>query len=406
MFSVAYKAADGSPTLSASNIGDMINYDPRLPPSVQLALDYAAPELVIDSEATPSMDMFSLGLLIISLYTFPHNSPLQTHNSVSTYRRLLTSPSTVPNQTNQFLSTRPLPKGLAETLLPRLLTRRPANRLSAREFQESPYFDNMLVSTIRFLDNFPAKTPGEKNNFLRGLVKVLNQFPRTVLEKKMLPTLVEEMKDRDILPLILPNIFGIVERTSGRVFSEKVLPKLKAIFFPHDYQAADAKKKEPSAAEKGQSLQSGLSVILDNMAMIIENTSAKEFKDDALPLIHLALDSSNHSLQDKALRALPVILPALDFPTLKNELFPVIATVFSKTTSLGIKIRGLEAFFVLLGGEPEGSADGLDGFAGNGNAAKKVKGPTLDKYTVQEKLVPLLKAIKTKEPAVMVSRWP
>lgn len=381
----------------------MLNHDPRLPSSVQLNLDYAAPEFVMDSEASPSMDLFSLGLLIISLYTHPHSSPIQTHNSVSTYRRLLSSPSTVPNASNQFLSTRPLPKGLAETLLPRLLTRRPANRLTAREFQESPYFDNMMVSTIRFLDNFPAKTPGEKSSFLRGLVKVLSQFPRSVLEKKMLPMLVEELKDKEMLPLILPNIFGIVERTSGRTFSEKVLPRLKTIFFPHGQQTAEQKTKSLPGTEKDQNLQSGLSVILDNMQLVIDNTSAREFKEDILPLIHLALESANHSLQDKSLRSLSIFLPALDFPTLKNELFPVISTVFSKTTSLGIKIRGLEAFCVVLGGEVEGGSDGLDGMSGDGSAKKKGTGPTLDKYTVQEKMVPLLRGIKTREPAVMVS---
>src|SRR5690606_31658199 len=121
LFTVPYNASEGSASVPASWVGDMLNNDPRLPSSVQLNLDFAAPEFVMDSEATPSMDLFSLGLLIISLYTHPHSSPIQTHNSVSTYRRLLSSPSTVPNASNQFLSTRPLPKGLAETLLPRLL---------------------------------------------------------------------------------------------------------------------------------------------------------------------------------------------------------------------------------------------------------------------------------------------
>lgn len=88
---------------------------------------------------------------------------------------------------------------------------------------------------------------------------------------------------------------------------------------------------------------------------------------------------------------------------MKNELFPVIATVFSKTSSMGIKIRGLEAFKTLCGGNSPDAATGDDL---NGVSAPKAKNHNpviLDKYTIQEKVVPLLKAIKTKEPAVMVS---
>jgi SCY1-like protein 2 len=106
---------------------------------------------------------------------------------------------------------------------------------------------------------------------------------------------------------------------------------------------------------------------------------------------------------DAALQTLSVILATLDFSTIKNEVFPVIAHVFSKTSSLGIKIRGLEALKVLCGGgpEPEGADDDFTGL--NGSKKPKTNSVILDKYTIQERVVPLLKAIKTKEPAVMTA---
>lgn len=387
----------GASSVKPLSVQDMTHYDPRLPAIVQLNFDYSSPDLIMDSDLNPSMDMFSLGLLIIALYNFPHTSPIQSHNSTSSFKRALSSPTTTPNRNNNFLlsGSRSLPRNLGDAILAQLITRRPANRLTARAFQESPYFDNILVSTIRFLDGFAGKTPVEKASFLRGLPNVLSQFPKSVMEKKMLPQLVEELKDREALALVLPNIFGIVERTSGRMLSEKVLPKLKIIFFPHGHPKDDPKNKHPpTSAEKDSGLQSGLSVILDYMKMIVDNISAREFKEEMLPLIHLAMESSNYTLQDKALRSLSTFLPALDFPTLKNELFPVIVSVFTKTSSLKIKVRGLEAFKILLAGDQ--SVDDLNG------STKKPKTVTLDKYSVQEKLVPLLKAIKTKEPAVMV----
>ena len=122
--------------------------------------------------------------------------------------------------------------------------------------------------------------------------------------------------------------------------------------------------------------------------------------------MYLGLESSTNGIVDLALRRLPIILGQLDYATITNELFPVIASIFKKTSSMGIKIRGLEALRILCGNNTDkhlSVSKGSDGLNmalsedhGNG-------GSILDKYTVQEKVTPLLKAIKTKEPTVMVS---
>jgi SCY1-like protein 2 len=126
---------------------------------------------------------------------------------------------------------------------------------------------------------------------------------------------------------------------------------------------------------------------------------------DILPIINHALESPTHSLVDAALRTLPIMLPILDFSTTKNELFPIIANVFAKTSSMGIKIRGLEALKTLCGGgsdeQDTTQSDGLTGIVEQ-SKPKSSNVSILDKYTIQEKVVPLLKGIKTKEPAVMV----
>ncbi|KAI0096367.1 kinase-like domain-containing protein [Nemania sp. FL0031] len=378
------------------SLSEALNLDTRLPRYVQINLDYTSPDFVLDNNLTTSADMFSLGLLCIALYNAPHRSPIETGGSISAYRRIFTSSSTLPSSGNDFLSKRPLPRDLASHVLPRLITRRPAQRMTAREFQESQYFDNILVSTIRFLDAFPAKTPGEKSSFMRGLNKVLPSFPKSVMEKKVLPALLEELKDKELLSLILQNVFKIMSLlpSSQRAFGDKVRPKLKEIFVDNAKQAQ----------EKDTARDAGLMVVLENTNLIAENSSGKEFKDDVLPILLAAIESPTPSLVDAALRGLPKILPILDFSTIKNELFPVIAAVFSKTNSLAIKVRGCRAFVVLCGGTNEASSgdDGLDGFAPD-NKRKTSSSSALDKYTMQEKIVPLIKAIKTKEPAVMMA---
>ncbi|KAF2189580.1 protein kinase domain-containing protein ppk32 [Zopfia rhizophila CBS 207.26] len=384
------------------SLSEVLNYDARLPRHVQLNLDYTSPDFVMDGNVTPAADMFSLGMLILALYNSPHRSPLEFNGSQSSYKRAFSTSSSVPTKSNNFMCSQSLPRHVMNGLLDRLITRRPAQRLDAREFQQAQYFDNILVSTIRFLDSLPAKTPNEKSQFMRGLPRILNQFPKSVLEKKVLPALLEETKDRELLALVLQNVFKIISMlpTGKRAFTEKAIPKLRETFL------TVAAAGKGTAQDRDSLKEAGLMVLLENMSIAAENSSGKEFKDDILPIIHYALESPTHSLVDASLRTLPVVLPVLDFSTIKNELFPVIATVFAKTSSMGIKIRGLEALKTLCGG---GSADS-DGFSGDGLSGvveqpkpKSSNVSILDKYTIQEKVVPLLRGIKTKEPAVMMA---
>jgi SCY1-like protein 2 len=255
------------------NLSEALNIDPRLPRSVQINLDYCSPDFVLDSNLNIAADMFSLGLLIIALYNSPHASPLQANSSISSYKRLFSSPSTIPGPNNSFLCSRPLPKELNSEVLPRLITRRPAQRMTAKEFQQSSYFNNVLISTIRFLEELPAKTAREKAQFMRGLTQVLSSFPNKLLERKLLPALLEEMKDRELLSLILQNVFKIINMLpkGRRPFTEKIIPRLREIFLP------PANSKGP--LERDPAKESGLMVLLEHITQVANNCSGKEFKD-------------------------------------------------------------------------------------------------------------------------------
>lgn len=260
------------------SLSEVLNYDARLPRHVQLNLDYTSPDLVMDGNLTVATDMFSLGLLILALYNSPHRSPLEFNGSQSAYKRAFSSSSSVPNKTNNFMCSQPLPKEVINGVLDRLITRRPAQRLDAREFQQAQYFDNLLVSTMRFLDELPAKTPNEKSQFMRGLPRILNQFPKSVLEKKVLPALLEETKDRELLALVLQNVFKIISMlpSGKRAFTEKVIPKLRETFL-------SSPPAKGAAPERDSLKEAGLMVLLENMNVAARNSSGKEFKDGKLP---------------------------------------------------------------------------------------------------------------------------
>lgn len=284
-FAGPHDSSETRSSLPPLALSEVLYQDPRLPASVQLNLDYTSPDFVLDSNVTPSADLFSLGLIIIAIYNTPHTSPLQTHSNASTYKKLLSTPSTTPSQGNNFLSSGAIPKDLLTHLLPRLITRRPAQRLNVREFQQSQYFDNILVSTIRFLESLPAKNPNEKSQFMRGLQRVLPEFPVSVLERKVLGALLEEMKDRELLSLILQNVFAILQRVPNarRILPEKVVPRLKEVF----------PTGKASHNDRDSKRDAGLMVVLDNMKVLAENCSGKDFKEGLLPPSQFSQDVPN-----------------------------------------------------------------------------------------------------------------
>lgn len=57
--------------------------------------------------------------------------------------------------------------------------------MSALEFQSSKFFDNILVSTMKYMENFAEKTRDDKSQFMKGLLRVLPQFPERVLLRKV-----------------------------------------------------------------------------------------------------------------------------------------------------------------------------------------------------------------------------
>ena len=240
---------------------------------MQLNTDYTSPDFVLDSNVSASADMFSLGLTVLALYNSPHVSPLKTNQNLSTYKKIFSSSSSVPSSSNNFLCSKPLPRGLVSEVLPRLITRRPGQRMNAREFQQSQFFDNILVSSIRFLDSLPAKTPLEKSQFMRGLPRILEQFPESVLEKKVLPALLDETKDKELLFLILQNVFKVIKilPSERRAFTEKVMPQLRDTFLSSGGKAV--------AGDRDTAKEAGLVVVLENMALIAENCSGGEFKN-------------------------------------------------------------------------------------------------------------------------------
>ncbi|RKP36624.1 kinase-like domain-containing protein [Dimargaris cristalligena] len=331
----------------------------QLPPHCQPALDYLAPEYVLDGVCDVSNDVFALGCFAVAVHGRHDestdsveqlgNSILFCRNDVDAYRRQI---QRLPQAKLDFL-----PRFL-EPVVRLLLSRDPKARMSLESFQSSQFFDNVLMSTIRYLEALCEKSKENKILFMQGLPRILPQYPERVLKRKILVGLLEELKDHSLLPYTLPNVFFIIGKLNSREFMDKVFPTLKPILTVRD---------PPQ----------NLLVFLDKLDVLKDKTPEKEFREDVMPVVHSALETSNPQVIDKALLIIPQLSEALDYTIVKNALFPKVQTVYSKATVLSVKVNALKCFHSML--------------------------KILDKFTMTEKLVPMLKRTKTREPGVILA---
>lgn len=207
-------------------------------------------------------------------------------------------------------------------------------------------------------DNFAGKAKDERVQFLKGLLKILDQFSDRLLRRKVLPALLELMNDRTLLPFILPNVFAISKTLSSIEFTSNVLPKLKPLFNVQD----------PPQNQM---------ILLEQVELFVAKTSAPVFREQVTPLLYSALEAEQVFVQERALQTVPRLCEVLEYSHVKEVLFPKIATLFTKTKVLSVKCNTLICFHSMIS--------------------------VLDKHTLTERLVPILARIKTREPSVMIA---
>ncbi|KDE06107.1 SCY1 protein kinase [Microbotryum lychnidis-dioicae p1A1 Lamole] len=331
-------------------------YDHGLPATIQRNYDYIAPEYILDeANPTPANDMYSLGCILHSIHTHA-GPPFQNRQSLSNARTNIEeglSRGMVRPQWRRLTEE-------AQSALGQLVTRYPNQRISAAAFLAHGYFSSLLVSTLNFIarDAFASQSTEAQTGFLKGLLIVLPQFSDKVNRRKVLPSLLEETNKTHLIPFLLPNIAYIGQRMDVDAFRSQVLPHLIPLF----------KIKDPPQA---------ILALLDSLPLFSEKSTPTSFREEVMPLVYYSLESDNPVVLEKALKEVPSLCETLDYTTVKQTLFPKITTVFTKTTMLSVKVNTLICFHSMTS--------------------------TLDKFTITERLVPLLAKIKTKEPAVMLA---
>ncbi|KAF8906024.1 kinase-like protein [Gymnopilus junonius] len=341
---IALQAPSGAPSR-----WEFPTFDGRMPSSIQRSFDYMAPEYALDEQLVTASDMYSLGCILYAVHC-KGSPPFKNHGSLGGLRENASKPLAGLERLDSDL----------QVLLRSLITRHYGARPTPESLPSHSFFSSLPISTLNFLDrsNFTAKTREEKISFMKGLTSVLDRFSEGLRTRKILPSLLEEMKDTHLLPYILPNVFAISQSLSSSQFAATVLPSLKPLF---------------SIREPPQNMLT----LLDNLAMLQEKTDKNVFREHVLPLVYNALESEHAVVQERALKVVPSLCETIDYAEVQGVLFPRVALVFTKTRILSVKVGTLVTFLAMV--------------------------KTLDQSSLTQKLVPLLSKIRTKEPAVMMA---
>ncbi|XP_049828871.1 SCY1-like protein 2 [Schistocerca gregaria] len=280
----------------------------RLPKMAQPDLDYIAPEVQTTSSCSILSDMFSLGMVICSI--FNQGRPLiQANHSASTYLKQL---EVLEEQVHNVLPRVPVP--LQEAVV-RLLSRDTRQRPTAQLLSLIKYFSDPSVHALQFLDVINMKDPTQKSHFYRNTLKdVLPYVPRKLWFQHVWPSLQQEMKTQEVLAAVLQPIIFLVQECTIEEYESIILPAFRSVFsIPKSIQATVT--------------------LLENLHVILEKTPRDDIRSEVLPMLYNAFESTTIQVQSAALVAVTNVSEYLDEAAVRRMVLPKTKAVYEKNTA-------------------------------------------------------------------------
>lgn len=327
---------DPTPSTSAGSHGKTA---PKSVPMTSPSIDFSAPEVVFMNSVTPAADMFALGCMIYRLFwacspddqrikpANNHHVIFSTH-SVDIYRQQLEKLPTA--------SMAHVPHALRSTL-ELLLSIEPSKRPSAEDVLKTDYFNDTALKILQYLAHFNEHDDRDKAEFLKGLKLALTNlsgsFSSKILRNKLLPPLLGELRNTILVPLVLPNIFTILEMIErvdsstkperNGVFATQVLPELKSL----------VQIKEP--------LQISV-LLLQRLEFMSKRIPESSVSSHLAPIVYSGMDHPNGAVIVLAMKELLPVLPLLDHESIRTELTPrVLSLIHNPGTPQVTRVQAL-----------------------------------------------------------------
>lgn len=336
-------------------------------------LDYIAPEFIPSTDTqepslTLSSDLFSLGLVTCMLFNQGKSilKPSVCHSLSSCLNQdRLGQVRELLNKESNF-NMIPIDSRHAVKCL---LHPDPSMRMDAHQFSQTAIFEDILIRTLEYLDSLFQWDNLEKSKFYKGLPEIMVRMPLRVKMNRVVPCLIRELVNPDMVPFVLPNLLCIADEMNQEQFKEHLLFQLKPVF------------------NITNPIQIPL-FLIQRMDLLVEKTKNCDptfIKSEVVTLLCRSLDPASYTgtdgatvqLQELALQTVPKIAPLLEMSTIKTQILQKIKKLCSTTTTLSVKVNCL----VCMGKITD----------------------HLDKWSVIDEVVSFVVDVRSREPAVLMA---
>nr|CAB3265906.1 SCY1-like protein 2 [Phallusia mammillata] len=329
------------------------DWDTSLPPAALPNPNYLAPEYILRKFCMTSSDLYSLGVLLYSVY---YNGKSLFECSVQdVYRQMPRHADELENLQPSKLEKIPSEVRDHQRML---LNPDPSLRPDADQMSKLPFFDHVGVRTLQYLDTLLQRENLQKSQFFKGMNKVLPQLPKRVIMQRVLPSLTSEFSNPDMIPFVLPNVLFIAEDCSSEEFVGSIFPSLIPVF----------KLQRPIQI---------LLILLQKMDLLLQKTPNDKVQAHILPMLASALDAPSNQIQELCLTIIPNFSTQLEANAMKNSILPRIKKIFLEGPTTAIRIHALVCIGKII--------------------------PNFDRWFVQDEVLPALHKITSREPGILMA---
>lgn len=317
----------------------------------QPSLEYMAPEYALISSHSTASDIYSLGMLIYALHSVGGKPIKSFGKDFGSFKRFASELkqgkfpgiSCVPNELVDYVKL--------------MLNATPEMRPDIHQLTKVPYFEDVGVKTLSYLDSLFQWDNLQKSKFYKGLPQIIQKLPHRINMYRILPCLVKEFVNPPMIPFVLPNVLLIAEKSNSQEFTKHILPHLKVVF----------KIQDPIQI---------LLIFMQKMELLLKLTPPEDVKTDVLPMLYRALESDAQQIHELCLSVIPTFASLIDYPAMKNALLPRIKKLCINTGFVSVRVNCLLCIGKLL--------------------------EHLDKWLVLDEIIPFLPQIPSREPAVLM----
>jgi len=297
--------------------------------------------------------MFSYGMLFYSVY----NEGRTLYECESSYSRFVSHVEDLKRILQTNLKFSQVPEDVRE-YVKMLIHINSELRPDAGQVVKIPFFDDVAVKTLEYLDSSFQQDNLQKSMFYKSLPQIIDKLPQRVCLQRIIPCLEQEFINPDMIPFLLPNIFLISEQSTADEFVKYILPGLRSVF----------KLQKPVQI---------LLIVLRNMAMILSKTPATDIKEHILPMVCRALEADTVEIQELCLETLPTFTGLLDTQTIKHQLIPRIRKLCWEARVVSVRVNSLVCIGKIL--------------------------ECLEKWVVLDDVLPILEKINCRDSAVLMA---